>query len=89
MCGDTFCKFESKCSDIDKKDVHFKFTLDDGEDNIDFTVNANDLFVPGTEFNDVEDSCYVAIFKNTGAINDGLATNTWYVGNIFMKEYYK
>jgi hypothetical protein len=44
--------------------------------------------VSGTEFNDVEDSCYIAIFKNTGALNDGLAPKTWYVGNIFMKEYY-
>jgi hypothetical protein len=44
--------------------------------------------VPGTEFNDVEDSCYLAIFKNTGAVNSGVGANSWYVGNIFMKEYY-
>jgi hypothetical protein len=30
----------------------------------------------------------LAVFKNSGAVNSGNAAKTWYVGNIFMKEYY-
>jgi hypothetical protein len=48
-----------------------------------YNVNENDMFISGQELGDTSNTCYLAVFKS-----QTLQTNTWYVGNVFMRDYY-
>ena len=49
----------------------------------DFRVKNEDTFIPGSQVGSYDGQCFMPIFPNP----DGDQT-TWYLGNIFMKNYY-
>jgi len=83
-------KFTQKCSDIDFGDVNttlaFTPQINATDTNGESTLQhlQNDLLIDGAIFGD-PDSCYLGIFKNTGAHN---ASDTVYLGTIFLQKYY-
>ena len=51
-----------------------------------YTIKEADMFISGTEIEGDEDganTCYLAVFKS-----QVIATETWFVGNVFMRDYY-
>jgi len=51
-----------------------------------YTIKEADMFISGTEIEGNQDganTCYLAVFKS-----QVIATETWFVGNVFMRDYY-
>jgi len=50
-----------------------------------YKVKEADMFISGTEIEGDAgiDTCYLAVFKS-----QSIATETWFVGNVFMREQY-
>lgn len=84
ICDDAKCRFDKKCSEIGgKENIDLKITLQDFVDTHQYSITQDDMFIDGTDLDDSPNSCYLAVFKSQTQ-----QTDTWYLGNVFMKEYY-
>ena len=84
--GQWYCKWDKKCDAIEQFEYFdLSITFTDTTDNtFKFDLTEKEMVIPGPIMKDVEESCYVAIFKS----NIGVSPTTWYLGNVFMEKYY-
>ena len=47
-----------------KKDVDLGITIKDFDTEHEYVIGENDMFIPGTDLGDAENTCYLAIFKS-------------------------
>jgi hypothetical protein len=86
ICDNGKCKWDKPCSEIKAKKapMNFGFTLRDmGQTDYTYWVQEKDMFISGSEVGDDANHCYLAVFKS-----QTLQSSTWYIGNIFMRDYY-
>lgn len=65
--------------------MNLAITLKDFNTEMTYTIKEADMFISGTEIEGDEgaNTCYLAVFKS-----QVIATETWFVGNVFMRERY-
>ena len=66
--------------------MNLKITLkQSGTTTHDYIIKEADMFIDGTEIEgpDGANTCYLAVFKS-----QVIATETWFIGNVFMRDYY-
>lgn len=65
ICDDGKCKWDKPCSEVQsKKDVDLGITIKDFDTEHEYVIGENDMFIPGTDMGDEENTCYLAVFKS-------------------------
>lgn len=63
--------------------MKMKIRIYDTEAATEYHVDGKDLLIPAKNFGDSANHCYVGVFRSMKADQQ-----TWYLGNLFMKDYY-
>ena len=78
------CIFPKSCDNYKNFDYPLSIVLHDGEAEQSMDFKMADILVPGGNFGDSDDKCYMTVFMGT----KNREGEIWELGTIFFKKYY-